>query len=136
MPGVAPAAASADSLVFVKSGNVWLSHSDGSGADGSETRIFWYPVADVRSGSPADPDPSTGCATGAEEGLAGPTWSPDGSALALESKDGIWVKRQARDCTVQPTLAIPGGSAPDWGPADVNPAPRGGGSSRRPAAAS
>jgi hypothetical protein len=29
---VAPAAASADSLVFIKSGNVWLSHSDGSGA--------------------------------------------------------------------------------------------------------
>ena len=95
---------------------------------GSDTRIFWYPVADARSGTPAVPDPSTGCATGAEEGLAGPTWSPDGSALALESKDGIWVKRQARDCTVQPTLAVPGGSAPDWGPADVNPAPRGGGS--------
>jgi hypothetical protein len=29
---LAPAAASADSLVFIKSGNVWLSHSDGSGA--------------------------------------------------------------------------------------------------------
>lgn len=29
---VAPAAASADSLVFIKSGNVWLSHSDGSAA--------------------------------------------------------------------------------------------------------
>jgi hypothetical protein len=95
---------------------------------GSDTRIFWYPVADARSGTPAVPDPSTGCATGAEEGLAGPTWSPDGSALALESTDGIWVKRQARDCTVQPTLAVPGGSAPDWGPADVNPAPRAGGS--------
>ncbi len=95
---------------------------------GSDTRIFWFPVADARSGTPAVPDPSTGCATGAEEGLAGPTWSPDGSALALESKDGIYVKRQARDCSVQPTLAAPGGSAPDWGPADVNPAPRGGGS--------
>src|SRR6476659_8964621 len=29
---IAPAAASADSLVFVKSGNVWLSQPDGSGA--------------------------------------------------------------------------------------------------------
>src|SRR5262249_37810114 len=29
-----------------------------------------------------------------------------------------------RDCTVQPTLVVPGGSEPDWGPADVQPAPR------------
>ena len=31
---IAPAAASVDSLVFVKSGNVWLSQPDGSGALG------------------------------------------------------------------------------------------------------
>ena len=89
------------------------------------TQAIWYPSPDVRSGSPAVPAPWTnGCATGQEAGIAGPTWSPDGSALALESADGIWVKRQARNCTVQPTLAIAGGSAPDWGPANVNPAPR------------
>ena len=89
------------------------------------THLIWYPSPDVRSGTPAVPDPwSKGCATGQEAGIAGPTWSPDGTALALESADGIWVKRQARDCTVQPTLAIAGGSAPDWGPANVNPAPR------------
>ena len=29
---VLPAAASADSLVFVKDANVWLAHADGSGA--------------------------------------------------------------------------------------------------------
>ncbi len=88
------------------------------------THLIWYPSPDVRSGTPAVPNAFAGCATGQEAGIAGPTWSPDGSALALESADGIWVKRQARDCTVQPTLAIAGGSAPDWGPANVNPAPR------------
>jgi hypothetical protein len=91
---------------------------------GDSTQLFWFPVPDVRSGVPAVPDPSKGCATGQDASIAGPTWSPDGSALALASSDGIWVKRQARDCTVQPTLAVPGGSEPDWGPADVHPAPR------------
>jgi WD40-like Beta Propeller Repeat len=104
---------------------------------GSGTHLIWYPSPDVRTGTPAIPDPWTaGCATGQEEGIAGPTWSPDGTALALESVDGIWVKRQARDCTVQPTLVVPGGSQPDWGPANVNPAPRpgpgGGGGGQTP----
>jgi len=91
---------------------------------GGSTHLMWYPAPDPRSGTPGAPNPFAGCETGQEEGLAGPSWSPDGSALALQAKEGIWVKRQARDCTVQPTLAIPGGSAPDWGPADVAPAPR------------
>ena len=43
----------------------------------------------MRSGTPAVPDPFAGCATGQEAGIAGPTWSPDGTALALESADGI-----------------------------------------------
>ena len=91
---------------------------------GDSTHVMWYAAPDARTGTPGTPDPFTGCATGQEEGLAGPSWSPDGSALAIAAADGIWVKRQARDCTVQPTRVIPGGSAPDWGPADVAPAPR------------
>ena len=92
---------------------------------GDSTHLIWYPTADIRSGTPAVPDPWTkGCATGQEAGIAGPTWSPDGTALALQSADGIWIKRQAHDCTLQPALVISGGSEPDWGPADVNPAPR------------
>ena len=105
---------------------------------GPETHLIWYPSPDVRSGLPAVPDPMQGCATGQEEGIAGPTWSPDGGALAFESKDGIWVKPQARDCNVQPKLVLPGASQPDWGPANVAPAPRpsggtGGGSTPAPA---
>ena len=98
---------------------------------GDSTRLIWYRVTgDVRTGSPGVPDISHGCATGQQDGTAGPTWSPDGGALAWEERNQqtgqseIWVKRQASDCTVQPTASVIGGSEPDWGPANVAPAPR------------
>ena len=47
-----------------------------------------------------------------------PTWAPDGNRLAWQENDGIWV---AGACG-QGRLAIPGGRAPDWGPANVSPA--------------
>ena len=49
---------------------------------GESTHVMWYAAPDARTGTPGTPDPWTGCATGQEEGLAGPSWSPDGSALA------------------------------------------------------
>lgn len=91
---------------------------------GSTSRVIWYQVqGNATSGAvPAAPTPL--CETGRLDGLKGPTWSPDSTALAWEEPDGVWVKRGAADCTVQPALAIPGGREPDWGPADVAPEPR------------
>jgi hypothetical protein len=98
---------------------------------GDSTTLIWYRVTgDVRAGSPGVPDIGHGCATGQQAGTAGPTWSPDGAALAWEERNPqtgqseIWVKRQAADCTVQPTRSVVGGSEPDWGPANVAPANR------------
>jgi hypothetical protein len=62
-----------------------------------------------------------------------PTFSPDGGRLAWAEDDGIkvvTVPSLAGGCTTggaspNATLLIPGGSQPDWGPADV---PAGGGS--------
>ena len=85
---------------------------------GSDTHIMWYTAA-------APPAlPSMACATGRLEGLHGPTWAPDGQSLAWGEPDGVWIKPSALDCTVQPSLVIPGGSEPDWGPSDAAaPAP-------------
>jgi hypothetical protein len=49
-----------------------------------------------------------------------PTWSPNGTALAWQEDDGIWAGTFDMDtCQGNATLKIPGGKAPDWGPADV-----------------
>ncbi|HET7574874.1 MAG TPA: hypothetical protein VFJ99_07140 [Solirubrobacterales bacterium] len=91
---------------------------------GSEASVVWYDVAgNALTGTP--PAPSMRCATGSDPGIAGPSWSPDGTSLAIADPEGIWVKRDAADCDApQPTLVLPGGSHPDWGPAPVAPAPR------------
>jgi hypothetical protein len=57
--------------------------------------------------------------SGANGGEFGrPVWSPDGSSLAWEEGDGIWSIALGRDCSGTQRLVIPGGSEPDWGPAD------------------
>ena len=84
---------------------------------GADTHIMWYTVnGDALSGAPPV-EPTMACATGKLEGLHGPTWSSDGQALAWGEPDGVWIKRSALNCGVQPSLVIPGGSEPDWGPA-------------------
>jgi hypothetical protein len=91
---------------------------------GAEATVVWYDVAgNALGGLPALP--AARCATGADEGIGGPSWSPDGGSLAIADGDGIYVKRDAGDCDLpQPLLVIPGGSEPDWGPAAVAPGPR------------
>jgi hypothetical protein len=59
----------------------------------------------------------------------GPTWSPDGSKLAVAQGDGIYVA-DVPALTLDPCdqgatemrMLIPGGRSADWGPADVPPA--------------
>ena len=95
---------------------------------GADAHVIWYDVTgDVATQEPPAL-PQARCKTGKEAGLHGPSWSPDGASLAIGSADGIWVKRDAGSCdSPAPVLLLPGGSQPDWGPADVNPQPRSGG---------
>ncbi|MDW5598377.1 hypothetical protein VSS74_28720 [Conexibacter stalactiti] len=54
-----------------------------------------------------------------------PTFSPSGDAIAWQEGDGIWTTTlPATGCAGAPRLTIPGASAPDWGPAAINPGPR------------
>lgn len=91
---------------------------------GPAATVVWYDVSgNALSGLP--PAPAMRCVTSADEGINGPTWSPDGESLAMADPEGIWVKRGAGDCdSPPPQLIVPGGSDPDWGPAPVNPGPR------------
>ena len=52
-----------------------------------------------------------------------PTWSPDGSQLAWQQGRGVYVAPvNLDDCAAsRSTLALPGGRAPDWGPAAAGP---------------
>ncbi len=92
---------------------------------GSSTQIIWFKVSGNAGTGPPPAVPSPECLTGQLEGLSGPSWSPDSGSLVWEEPDGIWLKPDASACdTPQPSLLIPGGSEPDWGPARVNPGPR------------
>jgi WD40-like Beta Propeller Repeat len=53
--------------------------------------------------------------------IESPSWSPDGKRLAWGEKNGIWSSpiTTAADCGAAPKLLIPGGSEPDWGPANA-----------------
>ena len=97
----------------------------------ANTHLIWWKLAgNAQSGAkPAIGNPAAGCVTGKQAGTDGPTWSPDGSALAWREtnagRNEIWVKPQADACGVQPRLLFAGGSEPDWGPAAIAPGPRG-----------
>jgi hypothetical protein len=54
------------------------------------------------------------------------SWSPDGSSLAYEYNGAIYVASitDLETCVFPEKQVIPAGSDPNWGPANVNPAPR------------
>jgi hypothetical protein len=84
--------------------------------EGPEAHVATYAVTgDALSGpAPGWPRPNLVCRTSTQVGLASPTFAPDGSSLAWEEPDGVWVKAAPLDCAAQPELAIPGARTPSW----------------------
>jgi len=83
-------------------------------------------VYETALGTEARPAPV--CTIGAPEGaFAGATFSPNGKSMAWQETNGIWVSSTPTppDCSPPDArLLIPGGTAPDWGPAEIEPATR------------
>ena len=69
---------------------------------GAGAHLIWYAVERRRARRPSRPPCRAPlCKTGAQEGLAGPTWAPDGERLAFAAPDGIWTLRATADCAVR-----------------------------------
>jgi hypothetical protein len=91
----------------------------------TRTVISYDTSGDVLAGWPNRVGTIARCTMGPLNGLANPSWSPDGLALAWTEPDGVWTMAQAGTCEgAPPRLTIAGASQPDWGPANVNPGPR------------
>lgn len=91
---------------------------------GTETSVVTYQiVGDVLTGSP-DPVPQARCVIGPEATLSDPSWSPNGQSLVWGEAGNLWTIDRADLCAGQPRQLLAGGSAPDWGPAAVDPGPR------------
>jgi hypothetical protein len=96
---------------------------------GSNLNVAVYAVSgNAQSGAPPEA-PKIACTIGPSETLKSPSWSPDGKSLAFSSGSGIETVPLQNvtpgECAgaTSTTVVIPGGSEPDWGPADVNPKP-------------
>ncbi|MBI5105877.1 MAG: hypothetical protein HZB46_13015, partial [Solirubrobacterales bacterium] len=72
--------------------------------------------------APRPPAGEARCQGVRDSEVVNPTWSPRSDAVAFEDRDGIWtvaVPDIATSCDgMATTLLAPGGSHPDWGPAD------------------
>jgi hypothetical protein len=100
----------------------------GGEIDASQTRFAATDTARIRLYRLNAPPPAIAVEpvcdlTGPNGSFFRPTWSPSGAQLAWQEDDGIWVGTPnfANCAAATASLVVPGGKAPDWGPAAVTP---------------
>jgi hypothetical protein len=73
--------------------------------------------------APHAASPTATCAMDMGTEAHSPSWSPPSDRVALDNQRGVWIASldAAGTCSGL-DLLVAGGSAPDWGPADVDPA--------------
>jgi hypothetical protein len=108
-----------DPDLSLSGGEVDTSQTRFAATDGVKIRLYR-----LNAPPPAIDVDSTPCElTGPVGSFFRPTWSPDGGSLAWQEDDGIWTGTfDLATCQGSATLKIPGGKAPDWGPAAVGSA--------------
>ena len=120
--------------VGVAGTSAWFEDPDlslsGGEVDAGQTRLAVTDGVEIRlyrldAPPPAPVGDTTFCQiTGPVGSFFRPTWAPSGAALAWQEDDGIWAGAFDRaTCAGTASLVIPGGKAPDWGPADVGSSP-------------
>ncbi|MDQ8044623.1 MAG: hypothetical protein AAGC46_08325 [Solirubrobacteraceae bacterium] len=89
---------------------------------GQNTELMFSSIAGnpLTSATPADPVPS--CNTSRDANFADPSWSPDGTAIAVHDSDGIDILRFSgmgpNHCELSSSTTFGPGTEPDWGPAN------------------
>lgn len=112
-----------------------LGPANGTGVRPHRLELYTYTELSTGGAAPTDPAPQLVCGTDAyvsnDSGGGRPFWSPDGSQIAWNAPEGIYVSpapvASGGTCVLQPQLAVPGGTDVHWAPFDVTPPSGGGG---------
>ena len=109
-----------DASIDMVGGDIQAGSSRFAGTDGAKIHLY------TLDGPPPGGAPTHECTlTGPVGSFFRPTWAPTGGGLAWQEDDGIWMGvfnlgGLACPPVVAPRVVIPGGKAPDWGPAEVS----------------
>lgn len=120
-----------------------LSEEGGSGAKPHSLALLTYTELSTGNAAPTNPAPHFVCSAEGyvtTEGSSSPVWSPDGSQIAWNSPEGIYVSPapvvSGETCLLQPKLVVPGGREVHWAPFEVTAPATGGGTTTTPSAPS